>query len=233
MIEFVSNSATGYTPLLKLLPIVATSPDYLGAEDSGGTNTSVRHHINMYSAKSIFSFRKRMREYSAINNPISTISMIMMSILGFNGTRERIVSHGKRAGYGDRNQQILVTNLPEVFVLAVIKTSDISTIQFNEHDVRFDPSTIKLLVSEKFRSRHLEENYNGTVAKYLRSNLLAFSREQEVEVIEISENEMKSYYRNPYVIKTNSISEIMKIDKEIKSKVSITVMNNIKEIVVE
>jgi len=175
VIEFVSNSTTGYTPLLKLFPLLRNGyNDYLHASTMG-VSTTVKDKINLYATQSVFSFRKRMKDGRSSSNPVRTISLTMMSILGFTGEHKRIFDVGKLLGSAVE-QTTMLTNVPEVFVIAVIKTSDVPKIQMGKFDIKIDPSLITFLVSEKFRSDYIEINYNATVGKYLKANLLKVSR---------------------------------------------------------
>jgi hypothetical protein len=219
MIEFIANSATGYVPLLKLVSTIGGGNANHFEVTRNMVKQTVLHEVNLYNTRNVFSFRQHMKESTSVNNPRSTIAISLLSVLGFQGNPEYIMDTGRRQGEGvPNNQMIMVTNRPTVFALAVIKASDVSKIDMSGYEIKIDPSLIKILVTDSFISTHLE-SYNVTVAKYLRSNLRKVTRENQIEVEHVSEEEMKGYYRNPYTVKTNSIFEIMEIDKEVKTSV--------------
>jgi hypothetical protein len=135
------------------------------------------------------------------------------------GDFDRTLSVGRLHGDTGDAMKMIIDNEVDVFVLPVIKTSDVPKIEITERQVRFDPKLVTLLVSPRFRDDYIPRNYNPTVAKYLRSELKRVSKLYGMEVKNVSDEEIASYTYNPFVIKTNSIFEIMEIDKQIKEKV--------------
>jgi hypothetical protein len=126
-----------------------------------------------------------------------------------------------RVTFWDSRQQNIITTPVDVIVLGMIKTSDIDKIKFGQFHIEIDPSLITLFVSEeKYQNRKfLDENYNKTVAKHLRNQINDLRKYNEVKVKIVPDSILKEYYYNPYSIKTNSIFEIMEIDKQVKEKV--------------
>ncbi|MHA1199827.1 MAG: hypothetical protein ACTSQF_10915 [Candidatus Heimdallarchaeaceae archaeon] len=221
-ITFNSNSVVGYVPLLKVFNTLSGSNDYFMANIGYGTSESIIDRIEFQSAHKVISVRRFMRRYGHHNNPRCTVSMSMLSILGIRGDIKTLYSKGlRRAEYGSIPRTTLITNSIDVFVLAMIKPIDIGTIETNEDYIKFDASKIVLYVSEeKWKNRnYLKDNYNGTLNNYLRSSVKKFKDEFGVKVEVVSDEILKTYYRNPHSIESSSLSEIMEIDKQIKNKV--------------
>jgi len=226
-IKFKSNSVAGYVPLLKLFEGIVGSNDYFRADVDISVMSTVLYKIDMGAIWTRFSFRKNMRSYMNYDNPQSTIVMSMLSILGIQGKRIEYVSRGRMNNRGISfapiPQSILVANPVDVFVLAMVKISDIHKIVHNTEDgfMELDSSLITFFVSEeKFHKKEfLEENYNKTVAKHLRNELESYAEQMKINIEIVPDSTLKQYYTNPYSIESNSISEIMEIDKQVKEKV--------------
>ncbi|KKL14227.1 hypothetical protein LCGC14_2517840, partial [marine sediment metagenome] len=117
-------------------------------------------------------------------------------------------------------------------VLAMIKPRDIGKIVISNNYVELDSSLITLFVSEeKYHDKtFLDNNYNKTVAKYLRQHINKFLKDEDVKIEIVPDRILKQYYTNPYSIETNSIFEIMEIDKQVKGVVFNNIMPNLMEV---
>ena len=230
-ITFNSNSVVGNVPLLKLFNTYSGSNDYFHANMQRGTTDSVRGMVDFQSGRRVISVRRNMRSYDHRNNPKCTISTSMLSILGIQGEVNTLFSKGLvRERFGSSIiRTVLITNPVDVFVLAMIKPSDVNKIETNRYYVEFDSSIITLYVSEeKWKKRmFLEENYNKTLVKYLRSSVKRFTDDFGVKTEVVPDEMLATYYRNPHSIENNSISEIMEIDKQIKDKVFSKISDNL------
>jgi hypothetical protein len=150
-----------------------------------------------------------------------TISTTMLSLLGMQGKMEELISQGEKRHRWDRNEQkVLTTNPVDVFILAMIKPSDIGKIEIDKYSFNIDSSLITLFISEEKYAKKgfLEENYNKTVAKYLRASVNEFIFKHNIKTEVVPDNIFKQYYRNPYSIENNSVFELMEIDKQVKEK---------------
>lgn len=229
-ITFNSNPLIGYIPLLKVINIISGSNDYFSANNLPGISYSIIDQINFQSGLSVISVRKRMRRYDSINNPRCTVSISMLSILGIQGVIKTLYSKGlQRLSYSSEKQNTLITNPVDVFVLGMIKITDLDSINTNEDCIKIDPSKIILCVSqEKWKNRDfLKNNYNGTLSNYMRSSVKKFKDEFGVKVEVVPDEILKTYYRNPHSIESSSLSEIMEIDKQIKDKVFSNINDNL------
>lgn len=218
-IKVKSNPVIGYVPLLKLIDIYSGSNDYFKIQHGSRHFNSVVRLINFESANQVFSFYQNMR--SGIGQ-FNTMSISMLSILGMQGRVEELISQGKkRVSFKTRKQKIIVTNPVDVFIFAMVKPSDIGKIKVNRNHFEFDSSMITLFVSEEkyANKKFLDNNYNKTVAKYLRQNINTFIKHHDIKVEIVSDNILKQYYTNPFSIENNSVFELMEIDKQIKEKV--------------
>ena len=229
-IAFNSVPLVGYVPLLKVFNTLSGSNDYFTAHDNHGSWESIVGQIEFQSGRKVISVRRRMRRYSHMNNPICTVSMSMLSILGIQGDIETLFSKGlRRNGYGAVKRTALITNPIDVFVLAMIKPSDIGTITTDRLYINIDPSKVVLYVSEqKWKNRDfLKDNYNGTLSNYMRSSVKKFKDEFGVKIEVVPDEILSLYYRNPHSIESSSLSEIMEIDKQVKDKVLSSVSDKI------
>ena len=235
-IKFKSNQVTGYFPLLKLLNIGVGSNDYFAANGDTLLLDTVKREINFYRGYTKLSFRKQMKVRREFNNPECHMVISLLSILGMQNKIQEVISHGilnlSYLHLIKQKQNILITNPIDVFVLAMIKPRDIGKIVISNNYVELDSSLITLFVSEeKYHDKtFLDNNYNKTVAKYLRQHINKFLKDEDVKIEIVPDRILKQYYTNPYSIETNSIFEIMEIDKQVKGVVFNNIMPNLMEV---
>ena len=231
-IIFKGNPVMGYIPLLKIFNAITGSNDYFKAiEGYRNILTSVRDYVNFKVGYRQISFRRNMRSHTSRNNPEATIVTSMLSVLGLQGRFHKLESKiGIRNGVSDyaslrKDQKLLLANPIDVFVLAMINPRDFVKININAHNIEIDSSMITLFVSEEkyHNKKYLDENYNKTVAKYLRQQINDFTQHYGVKVEIVPDAILKQYYTNPYSVETNSIFEIMEIDKRVKERVFSTI----------
>lgn len=237
-ITFKSNSVVGHIPLLKLFNAITGSNDYFKSNVNRNVLTSVASRIYLETAYARFSFRKNMRSYMSHDNPQNTMVISMLSVLGIQGKFEESISQGimntRGISFTPAKQNTLVSNPVDVFILAMVKVSDIGKINLNGegNHIEFDSNLITLFVSEEkyHKTEFLEEHYNKTVAMHLRTEVSKFSKKHGMKIEVVPDSILKQYYTNPYSIKTNSIFEIMEIDKQVKEKVFSNISENLMQI---
>jgi len=226
-ITFNSNPVVGKVPLLKLFNVYSGSNDYFRAHDSHRTSDYIRNQVHFKQTHGIVNAKKDLRRHGFRNNPRCTVSTTMLSILGIQGSIEYLYSKGirQRAWRSNVKRTILVNNPVDVFILAMIEPSDLRKIEDDGNYLKFDSSLITLYLSEnKWKNRNfLTDNYNGTLNKYLRASVKEFVNQYEVKTEVVPDAILETYHSNPHSIESNSISEIMEIDKSIKSKVFSTI----------
>jgi len=237
-ITFKSNPVVGKVPLLKLFSVVTGGNDFFKVKEPMLMTSSVANRLNLGDSYRRFTFRKNMRSHMYMGNPESTLVLSMLSVLGMRGKGEETISQGMMSQRGiysnPTRQSILVINPIDVFVLAMIDPKDISKINFEGEGnfIEFDSELITLYVSEdKYKNpEYLDEHYNKTVAKHLRTEVTSFARKYNIKVEVVPDTILKLYYNNPYSVATNSVFEIMEIDEHVKEKVFKTVSENLMEV---
>ena len=238
-IVFKSNPVMGRVPLLKLFNIITGSNDYFKVKYMSHLTSTVANMLGLETSYKRISFRKNMRTYMNSNNPESTLVLSMLSILGIQGKFEETISQGLIQNRGifskPPQQNILLSNPVDVFILAMIDSKDISKINLNGEGnfIEFDSSLITLYLSEdKYNNPDfLDEHYNKTVAKHLRTEVEIFTKKYGMKTEVVPDNILKQYYTNPYSVETNSVFEIMEIDEHVKEKVFKTVSENLMEVI--
>jgi len=232
-IIFKSNPVAGYVPLLKLFQTTTRSNDFLASSHRDYSQIIVSRMVKLQQWSYIsFPFRTNMRRTTTFNNPLHHMVISLMSVLTTHGRKEETFNFGTRRfsrvnrEKGPNPFKAITMNPVDVIILAMIKTSDIGKIKYTRYDIEIDPTLITLFVSEeKYQNREfLKENYNGSVATYLRKEV-GLLKQLGVKVEVVPDNILGQYYSNPYSIETNSIFEIMEIDTKVKEKV----FSNIKE----
>lgn len=218
-IRVVSNQVTGFVPLLKLIDVYTGSNDYFNVKRGIMTRNSAVGRIYFESGLLPLSFYVNMRRGTG---GLRTITNSMLSVLGMKDKYNEVFSQGeRRSSYGNDEQKIIVRNPIDVFILAVIKASDFSKVRIVNQMFEIDSSLITLFISEeKYQNRaYLDENYNKTVAKYLRKSVLETVRNHEMKTEVVSDEVLKQYYKSVFTIENNSVFELMEIDKQIKERV--------------
>jgi len=230
-ITFNSNPVVGKVPLLKLFNTYTGSNDYFRAHSSHLVSNSVRHDVRFNQTYGIINAKKNLRRYSRRDNPQCTVSTTMLSILGIQGDPQYLYSKGIRESGWRSNvkRTALINNPVDVFILAMIEPHDLRKIEIDNFSFKFDSSMITLYLSEdKWKNRNfLTDNYNGTLNKYLRASVKEFVDRYKVKTEVVPDAILETYYSNPHSIESSSISEIMEIDKDVKSKVLSSISNKL------
>jgi hypothetical protein len=227
-IQLKSNPVVGHVPLLKFFNIHTNgSTDYFNLQNGSHYYTSVSGQMDFNAASRSYSFNRNMRRRSGQYN---IISISMLSVLGMQNKPNMLVSEIRRSSsYSNKSQHIIATNPIDVFILGMIKPSDVSKVEEDHYYIKFDSSIVTLLISEEkyVNKKFLDENYNKTVAKYLRYAVDDLVKKHDIRIEVVSDSTLEQYYRNPYSIESNSVFELIEIDKQVKEKVLSTIHEKI------
>lgn len=226
-IKFKSNPVVGNVPLLKLFPVISGNNNILRVEQPGSFVNTGRYNTPFKVGYNNISFARNMRRTPSDSNPRATIVTSLLSMVGVQGKLENLQSKlAFRNGNMDyatsrKEQKLLITNPIEVFILAMINVRDISTLDIGRFEIGLDTNLITLFLSEEkyYTSSYLDENYNKTIAKYLRADINEFIDAHNVKTEVVPDEVLRQYYTNPYSLETNSVFEIIETDKNIKNKV--------------
>ena len=231
-IHFKYNRETGYVPILKLMTSAAGgSNNYFLSESPANHRRSTKYSVeeSMETLHTIFRFNhssRRMMDIPLEARQPKTLSIFFYTILGvtenyYNAVRELRAN----SRYMKATPKSIMTNSIDIFALSVIKTEDISSIKVSNHYIDYDPTKIKILLSqEKFKTpAYMNNNYNRTV----RSHLVRVINQLDIETEVVSDAELKTYYKNPFSFESTSITDIMQVDREIKESVMSGITENL------
>lgn len=226
-IKFKNNVTTEYIPLIKLFEIAELTRDYFNVAMKPYTQTSVKRYIRFDLSRIMFSFYSNSRLRGFQN--IRTIAIIMLSVFGMKeywdiSINRPITPPNRRNVFSFKDDlpstRRILNNHIDVFSLALIKTNQIKKVKFpNNHNYyEIDNKAIKILISKtKLKDpSYMNFQYNKTVRDHLIRQLNRYKGEIEMEVVD--DKEIAKYYYNPYSLNVNSISEVIKIDNEIKEQ---------------
>ena len=224
-IHFKYNPETRYVPILKLLSMAAGgSENYFLSHHDRSIKRSVKYEIEYAFdnvLQNIIRFRPSMRRARSPLISIDeskTLSIFFFSVLGVTGSYHNALKEFKgHNSYSYANPKMIMKNPVDVFALSVVKMEDSNSIEFPRGWIEYDFSKIKLLISqEKLKSpTYMNNNYNKTV----RNHLVRVIKDSGIETEVISDEEMSTYYENPFTFNSSSIMDIIQVDKEIKESV--------------
>jgi hypothetical protein len=227
-IQLKSNSIIGHVPLLKFFNIYTNgSTDYFNLQNGSHYYTSVARQMDFNATSKSYGFNQNMKRRLGQYN---IISISMLSVLGMQGRPNMLMSKLKRSrSHINRSQHVLVTNPVDVFILAMIKPTDIGKVEEDTYCIKFDSSIVTLLISEEkyINKKFLNENYNKTVAKHLRYAVDDLVKKHDIRTEIVPDDILEQYYKSPYSVESNSVFELIEIDKQVKEKVLSTINKKI------
>ena len=213
------NTNGEYIPLLKVFSrMYGNTEDYLVSLVNQHLTNTLKDLFNFNYLFNKQVFNTNMRDWRITSEHNRTIAILLLTIFGIQEQESACCS--VLGNYQKSN--VLVDNAIDIFTLPVIKISDISKIRVSHRSVIIEDSDIiKIFISkEKFKSpAYMQQYYNGTARKHLWTALNDFVYRNNVKTEVVSDAEISKYYNNPYSIKTNSLSEIMEIDRSVKDRI--------------
>lgn len=211
-LKFRADRGEGYTPLPKLF----NGSDYFQAKYEKYHIRTLANAFSLRNGRQVFQFNKNMRSWR--NNQQLLISIYMLSFFGIQGRMERVSSN---LSFDEDGLDVILLNPIDIFTLALIKTDKINNLEWNNHIVDIDPSDLLILISQsKFKSpAFMQQYYNGTSRNYLRKMLKAYTEFHGIETKIVDDKEIAKYHYTTNSVQTSSITEMIRIDQEVKGEV--------------
>jgi len=211
-------------------PLIAIPPTYKGYNNPyfyGSQNRRVRSRLswlNLTSSGIPFIYKKNRSWGGAFINFYSGFLSVIASSDDFEYMPSSLF---------DRGRKYRMKGEIDVFCLAVVKTSQLPTIEVGKESFRryvnsrkvmrteLNLSHVTILVNEEKLRKSLftKVHYTATVRKNILDQIKKIDNQTTVVIKDVSDEYLKSFVVSPKTVRTNSFVEVMKIDSEIKDSV--------------